>query len=182
MRKLYLLVLAGALCCGACFAAGNSRITLNDGTTIFGKIVGMNDGFYSIHTDAMGDIKVNSDNVREITYGDSGSNNSNSRQMNILDGSSKRSNNNNSGNYGSGNNYSQQQQDITTKVQSMMMNENFLENLMQLGSSPEMQNILNDEEIMNAISSGDYDFLMNSSKMGDLMNSSGIQDILNDLQ
>lgn len=177
MRKLCLLVLAGALCCGACFAAGNSRITLNDGTTIYGKVVGMNDGVYIIRTETMGEIKVNSDNVVEISN-DGSKSNSNSRQMNILDGSSRRSGQNNSS---SGNNYAQQQQDANTRVQSMMMNEHFLENIMQLGSSPEMQNILNDEEIMNAISSGDYDFLMNSSKMNDLMNSSGIQDILGDM-
>ena len=67
------------------------------------------------------------------------------------------------------------------RVQSMMMNEDFMNNLMQLSESSEMQSILNDPEIMEAIQSGDYDFLMNNSKMNDLMNSSGIQEILGDM-
>ena len=63
----------------------------------------------------------------------------------------------------------------------MMMNEDFMNNLMQLSESSEMQSILNDPEIMEAIQNGDYDFLMNNSKMNDLMNSSGIQEILGDM-
>ena len=60
----------------------------------------------------------------------------------------------------------------------MTMNEDFLESLMGLSESSAMQSVLGDEEIMNAISNNDYDFLMNSDKMQDLMNSSEIQDIL----
>ena len=70
------------------------------------------------------------------------------------------------------------QQDVNTMVQSMMMDENYMNKIMQLGTSEEMQSILNDPEVMEAIQSGDYEFLMNNSKMNDLMNSSGIQDIL----
>ena len=66
-------------------------------------------------------------------------------------------------------------------VQSMMMDENYMNKIMQLGTSEEMQSILNDPEVMEAIQNGDYDFLMNNPKMNDLMNSSGIQDILGDM-
>ena len=183
MRKLQFLVVAGVLMANVCFSAGNSRITLNDGTTIYGKVVGMSNGVYSIQTDTMGEININADNVIEISS--SSSNNSSKVQMNILDGDPKRRTSSNDFLNSSRDNsdaYAQQQQNVNTRVQSMMMDQNFLNNLTNLGSSPEMQSVLNDEEIMNAIQNGDYDYLMNNSKINDLMNSSGIQDILGDMQ
>ncbi len=179
MKKFFAALLITLLSAHFCFAAGNNRITLNDGTTIYGKVVGMSDGVYTIRTETMGEIKVNSDNVVEIT-----SNTAPKKQSNIdiLEGNERGSRNNNySGNNNSQNNYSAQQKDANARVQSMMMNEDFMNNLMQLSESSEMQSILNDPEIMEAIQNGDYDFLMNNSKMNDLMNSSGIQEILGDM-
>ena len=49
---------------------------------------------------------------------------------------------------------------------------------MNLNENSAMQSVLNDPEVMEAIQNGDYDFLMNNSKMNDLMNSSEIQGIL----
>ncbi len=184
MKKIYSFIFAGILLTQICFAAGNSKITLNDGTTIFGKVVGMSDGIYTIHTETMGDIKVDSEKVLEISSNTS----KNQSNINILDGNNKKSsnypsyNNGNSNSSSKSNNYAAQQENVNTKVQTMMMNEDFLDNLINLGNTSEMQSVLNDPEIMEAIQNGDYDFLMNNSKMGDLMNSSGIQDILGDMQ
>ncbi|MBP5469940.1 MAG: hypothetical protein J6Z11_11935, partial [Candidatus Riflebacteria bacterium] len=135
-------------------------------------------GVYTIRTDTMGDIKVNSDNVVEISSNTAPKNQSN---INILEGNERGSKNNYSKNNNSQNDYSAQQKDANAKVQSMMMNEDFMDNLMQLNETSEMQSILNDPEVMEAIQNGDYDFLMNNSKMNDLMNSSGIQEILGDM-
>ncbi|MBQ3644045.1 MAG: hypothetical protein II961_05565 [Candidatus Riflebacteria bacterium] len=180
MKKVLFLLFAGLLSAQICYAGGNSKITLNDGTTIYGKVVGMSDGVYTIKTDTMGDIKVNSDNVVEISSGSKASN-SNQSSIGIIDGSNRRSSNYSSDraqSNNSSNSYSSKQQDVNAMVQSRMMDENFMENLMQLGSSPEMQSVLDDPEVMEAIQNGDYDFLMNNSKMNDLMNSSEIQGIL----
>lgn len=180
MKKVYTLLLVGLLSTQVCFAAGNSRITLNDGTTIYGKVIGMSDGVYTIRTEAMGDINVNSDNVSEISSNTSSSNNRSSK-IEIIDGNTKNTNNSNNSynnNQDNSTNYIEQQKDANARVQSMMMDENFMENLMQLNNSSEMQSVLNDPEVMNAIQSGDYEFLMNNSKMNSLMNSSEIQDIL----
>jgi hypothetical protein len=184
MKKILSFVFVGLLASQLCFAAGGSRITLNDGTTIYGKVVGMADGVYKIQTETMGEISVNSDNVVEITSGNS----SKKPNIGIIDGSSNNNRqsypnySNNSSNQGNSNsrtnNYADKQQDVNTMVQSLMMDENYMNKIMQLGTSEEMQSILNDPEVMEAIQSGDYDFLMNNPKMNDLMNSSGIQDIL----
>ncbi len=180
MKKILFLLFVGLLSAQICYAGGNSRITLNDGTTIYGKVVGMSDGVYTIKTDTMGDIKVNSDNVVEISSGSAASNN-NRASIGIIDGNARKQSNNlgnRSQNNNSSNAYSSRQQDVNAMIQSRMMDENFMENLMQLGSSPEMQSVLDDPEVMEAIQNGDYDFLMNNSKMNDLMNSSEIQGIL----
>lgn len=177
MKKLQILVLAGLLIANVGLAAGSSRITLSDGTTIYGKVVGMNDGVYTIRTETMGDLNIDSEKVVEISS-NAAKASSRNNSINILDGSANRKNNSYSGN---NNSYTQQQQNVNTRVQSMMMDENFLQNLSTLGSSPEMQSVMNDEEIMNAIQNGDYEFLMNSSKISDLMNSSEIQDLLGDM-
>lgn len=187
MKKIVAFIFAGLLTAQLCFAAGNSRITLNDGTTIYGKVVGMSDGVYKIQTETMGEISVNSDNVVEISSGNS----SKKANINIIDGSANNkqsypsysgSNNQNSYSSGAGKSYSTQQQNANTMVQSMMMDENFMNNMLQLSTSSEMQSVLNDPEVMEAIQNGDYDFLMNNSKMNDLMNSSGIQDLLGEME
>lgn len=177
MKKSILLV-AALFISQMCFAVGNSRITLNDGTTIFGKVVGMKDGVYTIHTDTMGDINIDSEKVVEINSNAS----SPKTNIGIIDGNQKRNtrsisdSDSHDGNNSS--DYAKQQEEVNERVKSMTMNEDFLESLMGLSESSAMQSVLGDEEIMNAISNNDYDFLMNSDKMQDLMNSSEIQDIL----
>ena len=183
MKKIVLFLLCGLLVSQIVLAAGSSRITLNDGTTIYGKVVGMSDGVYTINTDTMGEIRVNSDNVVEISSGASANNNK-KQEIGIIDGNKKQnyqnySNNNNQNNYNSPiRDNSSKQQEVNTMVQSMMMNEDFMNNIMELGQSSEMQSVLNDPEVMEAIQNGDYDFLMNNSKMNNLMNSSEIQGLL----
>ena len=181
MKKILSLLSVSLLSAQLCFAAGATRITLNDGTTIYGKVVGMADGVYTIETETMGNINVKSDKIVEI------STNSASQKPSNKGGYY---NNNNYQNYEddsdstetrrgpSSTDYSKQQQDANTMVKSMMMNEGFMENLMNLSESSEMQSVLNDPEVMEAIQNGDYEFLMNNPKMNELMNSSGIQDIL----
>ncbi|RCK79927.1 MAG: hypothetical protein OZSIB_3796 [Candidatus Ozemobacter sibiricus] len=76
----------------------------------------------------------------------------------------------------------EQQQQVNTRVQSMMMDGNFLNKVTALQDSPEMVDVLNDPEVMQAIQSGDYQFLMNNEKMQRLMNSQDIKDILGDVE
>ena len=177
MKKILISLFAILLASPIVYSADNSRITLSDGTTIYGKVVGMSDGVYKIQTETMGEISVNSDNVIEISKNTS---NNNQKNIGILDGNNNRKSNTtyNNTQRNNSNNYSAQQQDADAKVQSMMMNQGFINNLMDLNESSAMQSVLNDPEVMEAIQSGDYEFLMNNPKMNELMNSSEIQDIL----
>ena len=188
MKKIFSLLGIGLLSAQLCFAAGATRITLNDGTTIYGKVVGMADGVYTIETETMGNINVKSDKIVEITTNNSASpktsnnafysNNDNYQNYNNNNQSYNNNQNNEAPKGPSSTDYSKQQQEANTMVKSMMMNENFMENIMNLNENSARQSVLNDPEVMEAIQNGDYEFLMNNPKMNDLMNSSEIQDIL----
>ena len=188
MKKFFSLLGIGLLSAQLCFAAGATRIILNDGTTIDGKVVGMADGVYTIETETMGNINVKSDKIVEISTNNSASqktsnnafysNNDNYQNYNNNQGYNNNNQSNESPKGPSSTDYSKQQQEANTMVKSMMMNENFMENIMNLNENSAMQSVLNDPEVMEAIQNGDYEFLMNNPKMNDLMNSSEIQDIL----
>jgi hypothetical protein len=50
-----------------CVFAQNSRITLSDNTTIYGTVVGMNNGVYVIKTETMGELNIDAENVVSIS-------------------------------------------------------------------------------------------------------------------
>lgn len=182
MKKIFSFVLISLFIAQMAFGAKYSRITLNDGTTIYGKVVGMKEGVYTVLTQSMGEVKIDSEKVLEISSNPA--NVQRNSNVGIIDGNNRKSTSSYKNNYSSNSNensYSAEQEKANARVQSMVTNEDFLDNLMELSTSSEMQNVLNDPEIMEAISSGDYEFLMNSPKMKELMNSSTIQNMLGDM-
>ena len=64
----------------------------------------------------------------------------------------------------------------------MAMDGDFLDSMMNLGNSEAMNDIMQDPEIMDAISRNDYDYLMNNEKMKSLMDSQEIKELLGDVQ
>ncbi|HNX77999.1 MAG TPA: hypothetical protein PKM56_20155, partial [Candidatus Rifleibacterium sp.] len=77
---------------------------------------------------------------------------------------------------------SQQQEEVSSRVQSMTMDGEFLDSMMNLGNSDAMNDVMQDPEIMDAISRNDYEYLMNSEKMKNLMDSQEIKEMLGDVQ
>lgn len=73
------------------------------------------------------------------------------------------------------------QKDVNGRVQSMMMDGSFMEKMMGLGDSENMQSVMDDPDIMNAIQSGDYEKLMNDPKMQQLIDSPEMKEILGDV-
>ncbi|MDD2624922.1 MAG: hypothetical protein PHQ02_08905, partial [Candidatus Riflebacteria bacterium] len=90
--------------------------------------------------------------------------------------SKKNTQSNNSGDYSSS-----LQEQANMRVQSMTMDSNFLDSLMNLSENSMMTDIMNDPEIMDAISRGDYEFLMQNDKMNGLMESDDIKSLLGDM-
>ena len=75
-----------------------------------------------------------------------------------------------------------QQEMVNTSVQSMAMEEDFLNKVMELGQNPDMLDVMNDESLMEAINSQDYQSLMQNEKMQRLMNSPDLRELLGNVQ
>lgn len=188
MKHIYLSVLIGSLFVfTASLPVMASRIVLSDGTVINGEVTGMANGVYTIETSAMGTLNINADNVVSISKGNvansSDNYGGNASAIDIIDGTNKKSTSKQDklDSELKSNSYSSMQNEANQKVQSMMMNGDFLDSMMGLSENSKMTDVMNDPEVMDAINRGDYDFLMNNSKMQNLMDSSEIQTLLGDM-
>lgn len=171
----------------ACAANAQQRILLNDKTMLVGRVIEMKDGIYSIETETLGVIKISADKVLEITSVGSSAN----TEIGIIDGSRsqpapkkvKKSQPDKAQKSVAGSDdLSRQQEEVNSQVRSMTMNGDFLDSMMNLSESSAMTDLMQDPEIMEAISRNDYEYLMNSEKMKSLMDSQEIKELLGDVQ
>ena len=122
MKKYFSLLSISLLSAQLCFAAGATRITLNDGTTIYGKVVGMADGVYTIETETMGNINVKSDKIVEISTNSASPKPSNNGFY---------SNNDNYSNYNNNDGHNNSQSNETPKVLPVLIILNSSKKLIQ---------------------------------------------------
>ncbi|HPT47747.1 MAG TPA: hypothetical protein PLM07_17855 [Candidatus Rifleibacterium sp.] len=165
------------------------RILLNDKTVLIGRVVEMKDGIYSIETETLGIIKVSAEKVAEISA--LGASHQATPEIGIIDGSRQRDDAGKASQnsrpamvpkVSGSSDLSQQQEEVSSRVQSMTMDGEFLDSMMNLGNSDAMNDVMQDPEIMDAISRNDYEYLMNSEKMKNLMDSQEIKEMLGDVQ
>jgi hypothetical protein len=126
------------------------EIVLTDGSTIVGEIVSMTNGNYTIKTATLGELKVEDSRVEIIR-------NSSGRLK--------------------GNESASVQQEILAVQQKMLADESIIQLIFALQNDPDFQDVLQDESIMMAISSGDFNALMTNPKIVKLMNNSSVQEI-----
>lgn len=182
MKRIVLLALMVAVCSISWAAETKQRIVLLDNSVIIGEIVEMKDGIYTVSTEAVGEIKVAADKILEISKLDAAKPvavESNSKpDIEIVDNrkparkpvAQPRS-------MGGSDDLRAQQERANAQVQSMAMQEDFLDDMMNLSESQNMIEVMSDPEVMEAISRNDYEFLMNNDKMKKLMESSEIRDM-----
>ena len=131
------------------------EIVLTDGSTIVGELVSLTNGIYTIKTATLGELKVEDARVEIIR--------------------------NNSGRLeGAGND--SVQQEILAVQQKMIADESVIQLILALQNDPDFQDVLQDESIMKAISSGDFNALMSNPKIVKLMNNSSVQEIKRKLE
>lgn len=126
------------------------EIVLTDGSTIVGELVSLTNGIYTIKTATLGELKVEEARVEIIR--------SNSGRM-------------------EGSDYAPGQQEILTIQQKMIADESVIQLILALQNDPDFQEVLQDESIMMAITSGDFNALMTNPKIVTLMNNSNVQEI-----
>ena len=131
------------------------EIVLTDGSTIVGELVSLKNGIYTIKTVPLGELKIEDARVEIIR--------------------------NNTGNMEGFENTSAQQE-IFAIQQKIIADESIIQLILALQNDPDFQDVLQDESIMMAISSGDFNALMTNPKIVKLMNNSNVQEIKRKLE
>lgn len=155
-------------------ASANQKITLKDKSVVYGKIISMANGVYTIKTDSFGTIKLGSDKIISITDEKAISRRTNIKVSDRPTRTRKKSYNRGVESY--------PQSAVNAKVKNKMTNGKFVNQILDLSDSSSLTDVMSDPEVMDAINNNDYNFLMNNDKMNKLMNSPEIKELLGNFE
>lgn len=133
---------------GSLRAGETKEIELTDGSVITGEVVSLNNGVYTIRTGSLGTLKIDDAKVRAIRPQGTPS----SRP-------------------------SVQSSDIKSLENKMMSDHDVMTMIQSLKDDPQFTKVLEDPEIMNAVSSGDMATLMANPKFLQLLQNPTVRDI-----
>jgi hypothetical protein len=142
------LVFLFVFLCGGVFAGEAGEIELVDGSVIRGEIVSFKEGVYTIRSEAIGSIEINESKIRTIRF--TSQKTSRGAALGASEGSTPPG--------------SQALQ------HALLSNEEIVPILLSLQNDPEIQEILSDPEIMDAVLAGDLQRLMSNPKFMELLN------------
>ena len=156
MKKIILpLVLFLSISSGAALAGKPNKIELVDGSVIIGEISGLNNGTYTVNSQGAGLLQIEESRIKQISSADTYNSPASAQpQSNEL--------------------ISNKAAAMTNK---MMGDKETVGMVMSLQDDPQLQEILQDPEIMNAIKSGNSASLANNEKFMRLKNNPKIQAI-----
>ena len=138
------------------YAAEVSVIELSDGSRITGEVISFDGNTWIIQSESLGQLRLESAKVRSIRAQDT----TGQKQP---------------GTASSG--YQVGKDDIQAMQQSIMANQEILKMIMNLHDDPEIQSILKDPEIMNAVNAGDVNALIANPKFMRLLEKAEIKAI-----
>lgn len=131
---------------------------LNDGSVIRGDIKTLQDDVYTIETDSLGTIRVRKQDVRVIDRNDEAE--LGPPVLSSIDESPP------------------EQADLQAIQSRMMQIPDLFSMIEALRSDPDMQAVLSDPEILNALASGDFATLMNNPKIIALTGNAKVRDVI----
>ena len=131
------------------------EIELNDGSVISGEIISFGNGVYKLKSQSMGTFEIEDSKVREIrTKSKKGSSSSQPVPAQSFSNS-----------------------DIQSLTQSLMGNEKIMSMITGLQNDPEIQKIIQNPAIMEAVNSGDIMTLMSNPEFKKLLENPKIKGI-----
>jgi hypothetical protein len=145
-----------AALCNNLFAAELREIELIDRSVILGEIMSFQNGVYTVKSGGLGVIKVEESKILAIRRP-----NKSSSQSSIT-----------SSNYSSNT-------DIESLEKLLMGDKDIMDEIQSLQGDPDVQEILQDPVIVDALNSGNIQALISSPKFMDLLNNPKIQKIIN---
>lgn len=159
MKILLEACLAAALLGFAAVVLAAPTIELKDGSRIQGEIQSIDDGVYTVRSPSIGTVHVAQSNIVRIVYGGSASNEARSS-----DKSSPRD------------------VESNRRIQQLQMrlaqDPEAVQSIMSLQSDPQIQAILSDPTIVQAIQEGDYMSLLGNPKIQALENNEQLKQLL----
>lgn len=136
-------------------ALASPTIELKDGSRIQGDIQGIKDGVYTVMSPSLGAVQVTQENIARIVYDGSSANRSDAPAR---DGGMS--------------------QEIQQVQQRLAQDPEAMKAIMSLQNDPQIQAILNDPAIMQAIEKGDYTSLLDNDKIKALESNPQVNQVL----
>lgn len=141
--------------CGPATAGSRGEMELTDGSVIYGEIISLNSGVYTIRSSTMGVLKIDQSKIREIRFGSFSVDNEPSASL--------------------------PKEGVHSEMEaiqrSLLGNEEILSMILGLQEDPEFQKILNDPGVMNSVQSGDIQSLMSNPKFLQILNHPKVKEI-----
>ncbi len=154
-RFRFCIMLLLIMFCGPAFAGELMDFELTDGTVIHGRLVSYANGVYTISSKTLGTVKIGEDKIKSSHRAGEAASAQPSAQS-------------------AGGGYGADVQGMVTKMQG---DDEIMSLINSLKDDPEMQALLNDPEVMNAISSGNMSALMANPKIMELLNNPKVRQI-----
>ena len=129
-------------------SAESAEIELVDGSLVYGEIVSLKNGVYTIDSGSMGSLKISKSKIRAIRFRSQGVNKDVRSNSQITEKNS----------------------DFQDIQKSLLADESIFTIILSLQNDPKIQEILKDPETMKAIQSGDIQSLMANPKFMELLN------------
>ena len=142
---------------GSLFAGGSTEVKLTDGSIISGEIVSFSDGVYTVRSDILGTIKINESKIALIRQKSPAT--TAGEAVNPSKTSTK--------------------EKVQSLQESILSDQNIMALILSLQNDPDIQELLKDPAILNAINSGDFTTLMSNQKFIHIMQNPTIQEIQN---
>jgi len=125
-----------------------AEVELIDGSVVYGEIVSLKNGVYTIDSDSMGSLKISKSKIRAIRFRSQGVN------KDVRENSQKTDKSSN----------------IQDVQKSLLADEDIFKIILSLQDDPKVQEILKDPDLMNSVQTGDIQSLMSNPKFMELLN------------
>ena len=150
----YLPILITCWWCSNLGATEQRQIELNDGSVIVGEIIAFNQGTYTIKSTTLGTLMLKDSNIRTIRSPTTNSAAPSSLSSNPAISSELQN------------------------LQNLIMNDpEMMNSIASLQNDPQFQAILQDTEIMNAITSGNFNELLNHPNFAKFLENKKVKEI-----